>query len=113
MWVDHLRSRNEALVALLEAGHVVLHPFVIAELACGTLKQRAKMLALLRDLPQAPMLVHDHALDFLETHKLMGRGLGWIDVNLLASATHARLAFWTLDRRLAKAATELGIAHRP
>jgi predicted nucleic acid-binding protein len=112
VWVDHLRARNEGLVTLLEAGDVVLHPLVIAELACGTLKQRAKTLALLRDLPQAPLLVHDHALEFLEARKLMGRGLGWIDVNLLASATHARLNLWTLDRRLAEAAVELGIGQR-
>ena len=110
VWVDHLRRRSAALVELLEAGRVHVHPFVIGELACGNLAQRAKILALLSELPAARVLDHDAVLEFVDGSKLMGRGLGWVDVSLLASASVSRLALWTLDRRLARAASELDVA---
>jgi predicted nucleic acid-binding protein len=107
VWVDHLRRRSVGLVELLEAGQVHVHPFVIGELACGNLAQRSRILALLCELPKARVLDHDVVLEFLEGSKLMGRGLGWVDVSLLASASASGLTLWTLDRRLARAATEL------
>jgi predicted nucleic acid-binding protein len=112
VWVDHLRRKNTGLVDLLEAGQISLHPFVIGELACGNLAQRERILAALAELPSAPALEPAQVLSFLENTKLMGRGLGWVDVALLASAVHGQLAFWTLDRRLAAAALRLGIALR-
>jgi len=108
VWVDHLRRRNPDLVALLEAGQVHIHPFVIGELACGNLAQRTTILALLADLPQASALEHERVLAFFDSAKLMGQGIGWVDVNLLASAVEERLALWTFDRRLAAAAKRLG-----
>ena len=110
VWVDHLRRRNAGLVDLLEAGQVYVHRFVIGELACGNLAQRTKILAALSELPKAPPLEHDRVLDFLDEAKLIGRGLGWVDVSLLASAVDGGLALWTLDRRLAAAATYLDVA---
>lgn len=110
VWVDHLRRKNAILVSLLDAGQVRVHPLVVGELACGNLAQRAKILTAIAELPKAPTIDHHRAMEFLEVSKLMGRGLGWVDVNLLASAAHGGLAFWTLDRRLATAATELKIA---
>jgi predicted nucleic acid-binding protein len=112
VWVDHLRRRNTDLVALLEAGQVHVHPFVIGELACGNLAQRATILALLAQLPQVSALEHGHVLHFLDSAKLMGHGIGWIDVNLLASAVTDRLALWTFDRRLAQAAARLSVVRR-
>jgi predicted nucleic acid-binding protein len=107
VWIDHLRRRNATLVGLLEQAQVWTHTFVIGELACGNLAQRDTVLNALSALPQAPVATHDEVLAFLETHRLMGRGLGWIDVHLLASAKLGRLPFWTLDKRLKAVATGL------
>jgi predicted nucleic acid-binding protein len=110
VWVDHLRRRNRGLVELLEAGQVHVHAFVIGELACGNLTQRTKILAALSELPIAPVLDHAQVLEFLEKGRLMGRGLGWVDMSLLASTVHSGLRLWTLDRRLAAVATALDVA---
>ena len=107
VWVDHLRRRNATLVALLEQTQVWTHAFVVGELACGNLAQRDKVLTALAALPHAPIASHDEVLALLETHRLMGRGLGWVDVHLLASAKLAKVPFWTLDKRLAAVATAL------
>lgn len=107
VWVDHLRRRNATLVGMLEQAQVWTHAFVIGELACGNLAQRDKLLSALAALPHAPVASHDEVLAFLETHRLMGRGLGWVDVHLLASAKLARLPFWTLDKRLVAVVTTL------
>ena len=107
VWVDHLRRGNAALVVLLEQTQVWTHSFVVGELACGNLAQRDKVLSALSALPHAPVCGHDEALAFLESHRLMGRGLGWVDMHLLASARLAKLLFWTLDKRLAAVATAL------
>lgn len=112
VWVQHLRSNDANLADLLEAGHVLTHPLVIGELACGNLKGRRGFLALLGELPSAPTATHPEALAFLETHVLMGRGIGFVDVHLLASTALATTArFWTRDKRLARIAGELGLAH--
>jgi predicted nucleic acid-binding protein len=107
VWVDHLRRRNATLSSLLEQAQIWTHAFVVGELACGNLGQRAKILESLATLPHAPMASHEEALAFLEAHRLMGRGLGWIDVHLLASAKLAKLPFWTMDKRLMAVAADL------
>jgi predicted nucleic acid-binding protein len=107
VWVDHLRRRNATLVGLLEQAQVWTHAFIIGELACGNLAQRAKLLSALAALPHAPLASHEEVLAFLETHRLMGRGLGWVDVHLLAAAKLGSLPFWTLDKRLAAVVTAL------
>ena len=80
---------------------------VIGELACGNIKNREQVLSLLNNLPEAPAAMHDEAIEFLEAHSLAGRGLGWIDIHLLASTSLASARLWTVDRRLALAAKEL------
>lgn len=107
VWVDHLRGDNQQLVDLLENGRVLCHPDVIGEIACGNLHNRAEILELLNALPQATAVTFSEALTFLEVHHLYGRGLGWVDTQLLASARVSGCPLWTLDRRLAKAAAEL------
>jgi len=107
VWVDHLRKRNPTLVALLESGEVLTHPFVIGELACGNLAHRAKVLGALAELPLAPTASHEEVLDFLEERKLMGRGLGWIDLHLLASSILAKVSLWSTDKRLSAVAHEI------
>jgi predicted nucleic acid-binding protein len=110
VWVDHFRVRDEALAALLQEGQVLCHSFVIGELACGHLRQRSEILALLASLPGATMLADDDVMRFIDLHRLMGRGLGWVDVHLLASAAASRERLWTKDRRLKDAASRLGVA---
>lgn len=109
VWIDHLRRSSAALSALLSEGRVLGHPFVIGELACGSLQRRSEILALLEALPRAEVAQHHEALHFVETHRLAGAGVGWVDVHLMASAVLGRSALWTLDRRLAESARRLGI----
>lgn len=110
VWVDHLRAADRQLAGLLLGEAVLCHPFVVGELACGPLNRRSEILGLLRHLPQAPVVEHEEVLAFVEANALMGSGLGWVDVHLLASATLAGERFWTRDRRLAQAARRLGVA---
>jgi len=111
VWIEHLRNANTELARLLEAGAVLCHPFVVGEIACGTLRHRADVLDALGSLPQAPVASHDEAMTFLDRQAIAGRGIGWVDVHLLAStalAADARL--WSFDKRLTAIATGLGIA---
>lgn len=111
VWVEHLRSGNPTLTSELAAGRVLAHPFVIGELACGNLRNRREVLDLLGRLPSVPAATHAEALDFLERRALMGRGIGFVDVHLLASAALAAPArLWTRDRRLAAVAVDLNLA---
>jgi|SRR5207302_10486103 len=112
VWVDHLRRRNVALVEMLEQDRVWTHEFVIGELACGNLAQRGELLTSLAALPQVSVAAHEEVLAFVDARRLMGRGLGWIDMHLLAAATVAKIPLWTSDRRLAAVATEFGLQSR-
>jgi predicted nucleic acid-binding protein len=112
VWVDHLRKGDRGLAALLTASAVVMHPFVLGELACGNLRKREQILALLRDLPRITVATDDEVLFFIERRALMGRGLGYVDVHLLASvALHGTARLWTRDKRLRAAADSLGLGH--
>ena len=111
VWVDHLRSGEPELATALEGGWVLMHPFVLGELACGNLKDRSRVLRLLGDLPVAPTATAPEALGLIERSALMGRGIGYVDVHLLASAALAGSGrLWTRDRRLAGVAAELELA---
>src|SRR5581483_12222553 len=108
VWIDHLRQGDPDLVRALEAGEVLGHPFVVGDLACGNLSSREEVLKLLRALPQAPVATVDEALAYIDRRALMGRGIGYLDVHLLASAALAGTAtVWTRDKRLAAVAQEL------
>ncbi len=109
VWVDHLRRGEPLLQDFLSAGEVATHPFVIGELACGNLSKRGEVLALLSELPLVTMATNEEVLHLIDRHKLNGKGLGWIDMNLLASALISRIPLWTRDRRLAAEAKTLGI----
>lgn len=110
VWIDHFRRKNARLAELLDGNHVWSHPFVIGELACGNLGRRREVLSYLDALPQTPLVDHDEVRGFIESHGLSGRGLGWIDVHLLASARLASVPFWTVDKRLAAVARNLDLA---
>jgi predicted nucleic acid-binding protein len=111
IWIDHLRHPDARLAAQLAANVVLVHPFVIGELACGSLPNRSVLLAELAALPRAPLAAHEETLGLLERYALGGRGIGWIDMHLLASTLLAgRSWLWTRDRRLHAIADELGLA---
>lgn len=111
VWVDHLHGGDQGLAEALDGGQVLMHPMVLGELACGTLRNRATVLDLLSNLPLAPRATDAEALALIERRALMGRGLGYIDVHLLASVAVAGTArLWTRDKRLAAAAVELALA---
>ncbi|MGA2331013.1 MAG: type II toxin-antitoxin system VapC family toxin [Syntrophales bacterium] len=112
VWVRHLREAQSELVDLLNNGEVACHSFIVGELACGNLRNRATLLALLEALPMASLVEHEEVLAFIENHDLMGKGLGYIDVHILASAVLTGLPLWTLDRKLAKAAYGLHCEYR-
>jgi predicted nucleic acid-binding protein len=113
-WVNHLRSGDEGLVDLLNATQVLMHAFVLGELACGNLRQRAELLRLLKNLPQAAVARDEEVLFFIERRGLMGRGIGYVDAHLLAAvALDGGARLWTRDRRLQTLAEELGMAYVP
>jgi predicted nucleic acid-binding protein len=112
VWVDHLRHGNSQLKTLLGAGQVVIHPFVVGELALGNLRQRNAVLSALRDLPHAVSASNEEVLDFIESQALPGLGIGLVDAHLLASARLTSAHLWTRDKRLSAAADKLGLAAR-
>ena len=102
VWIDHFRKGNARLRRLLEDGEVATHPMILGELACGNLPKRTRTLRLIRRLP-AILPAPDHlVLLSLESRRLSGKGIGWIDAHLLAASLLASVPLWTLDRRLAK-----------
>jgi predicted nucleic acid-binding protein len=114
VWVDHLRAGDVSLAHALNLGQVLVHPFVLGELACGNLRNRQEVLGLLRNLPEAPRVSDDEAHFLIENRSLMGRGVGYIDVHLLASVLLTdEPALWTRDKRLAAIAGELSVLYEP
>ena len=113
VWVDHFRKGEALLEELLSVGYVATHPFIIGELACGNLSNRKEILTFLSELPMAVTAANEEVMHLIERHKLGGKGLGWIDMNLLASALLSNLPLWTRDHRLAAVAKTIGVAgHR-
>ena len=110
VWVDHLRRGNARLKALLDDGLVLVHPFVVGELALARLKRRTEVFGLLGEMPQAEAASHEEALEFVNRHDLAGSGVGWVDIHLLVSAGLSGATLWTLDRRLAAAAGRLALS---
>jgi len=109
VWVAHLRAGDAELANLLNDAEVACHPFVIGELACGNLKNRREILSLLQVLPIVTIAEHDEVMLFIENHKLMGRGIGYVDVHLLTSAALTGLTIWTFDKKLDEVAVEFGL----
>lgn len=112
VWVAHLRHGDLRLESLLNNSRVVCHPFIIGELACGNLKNRAEILSLLGALPMAISIEHGEAMHFIENRLLMGKGLGYIDIHLLASAIVTKVPLWTFDKKLKDISIEMGTGYR-
>jgi predicted nucleic acid-binding protein len=114
VWVGHFRQRDEQLVALLQAGLVACHPYVIVEVACGTPPRRREIIDMLGELESVPVATPEELLSLLQRRALFGRGCGFVDVSLLASTLLSdKTLLWTLDKRLDAIAAELGRAWRP
>lgn len=112
VWIDHFRAKDRAaaLSGLLEAEEVVLHPWVLGELALGHLgPARGRILSDLRLLPTVTPVANDEVLSMIEARRLWNTGLGWIDAGLLAAALAAGVPLWTFDSPLARAATRCQI----
>jgi predicted nucleic acid-binding protein len=110
VWIDHFRRGRSDLTFRLSEGLVLIHPCVSGELACGNLKGRAAVISDLTALPSATPATDAEVLHLIEERMLWGRGIGWVDAHLLASALLSHSRLWTLDRRLAKAAEDLGLS---
>jgi predicted nucleic acid-binding protein len=110
VWIEHFRRGRPTLADRLSEGLVLMHPFVSGELACGNLKNRAAILSDLDALPRSKLASDTEVLRLIEDRRLWGRGLGWIDVHLLASALLSNCRLWTLDKTLRQAAAELGLS---
>jgi predicted nucleic acid-binding protein len=110
VWVEHLRRGLPRLATLLQEGEVLIHPWVIGELACGNLRNRGDVLELLQGLPAAVVASDSEVLLLIEREQLMGRGIGYVDAHLLASTKLSHAQLWTQDRRLAALAKERGLA---
>jgi predicted nucleic acid-binding protein len=110
VWVDHLRKGDRALERLLDAGQVLCHPFIVGELAMGSLKDRG-VLSVMQRLPKSLFARDDEVLRFIGQRKLFSLGIGYIDAHLLTSAQITPGAkLWTRDKRLHSVATEMSLA---
>lgn len=111
MWVRHFAQKNTAIEEARRKNRLLTHPFVIGELACGALLDRRRILEEMSLLPQAVEATHAYVRHFVEREKIWGRGIGWIDAHLLASALQSGCRLWTLDIALARIALRLRIAY--
>jgi predicted nucleic acid-binding protein len=112
VWIDHLRAGNATLIGLLEGGSVLIHPWVIGELALGNLRRRRDVLQLLKALPQAVVATDAEVLSLIHEEALYGGGIGYVDAQLLAAARLTPGAsLWTGERRLGSMAVRLGIGY--
>jgi predicted nucleic acid-binding protein len=110
IWIDHLRARDPEILRQLEAKNIVTHPHIIAELALGSLRDRAETLEVLDSLPQIRVAEIGEVREMIEIRSLYSQGIGLTDAHLLASCLLDPSAhLWTGDKRLAKAAESLGI----
>jgi predicted nucleic acid-binding protein len=113
VWIGHFKQRNEHLVALLESGRVVFHPYVVVEVACGTPPNRRAIITLLAELESVPVATPDEVLEMTERRNLYGRGCGFVDMSLLAATLLSKDALiWTMDKRLDSMASELKRVYR-
>jgi predicted nucleic acid-binding protein len=111
VWIDHFRRKDPRLQTFLDNRGVLMHPTVVGELACGTLRTRSWTLSYLRDLPQpASIADEEETLFVIESRNLWGKGIGWSDAQLVASALISGCKLWTHDRKLREVVAGLGIA---
>jgi len=113
VWVRHLREGDSDLEQLLNNGEVMCHPYIVGELACGNMKNRREVLSLLQLLPLATLARHEEILQFIEMNHLMGKGLGYLDVHLAASAVLSGVPILSYDKKLNEVSGGLRIRYDP
>ena len=109
VWIDHLRRREARLARLLEEDMALTHPWILGELALGSMANRERILGLLGRLPNIRPAADEAIRELIETERLYGRGIGWVDAGLLASCRARQCRLWSRDKRLAALARELGL----
>jgi predicted nucleic acid-binding protein len=115
VWIDHFSRENNYVSALLEAGRVVMHPYIVAELALGSLRDRMMTLTSLELLPELPVAELHEVRQLIEVQKLYTRGIGFVDAHLLASLIIVEVSteLWTDDGGLMEAAKNFGLLAKP
>jgi predicted nucleic acid-binding protein len=111
VWINHFRKGDPILPALLEKGNVATHEFIIGELACGNFKNYSEIMILLKNLHLAKRVTSDELLLFIERNKLSGKGIGFVDVHLLASSKLSGYPLLTYDKKLSAIASELTLQY--
>ena len=110
VWVDHFRKGVSGLERLLNEGEVVTHPFIIGELACGSLRNREEILRLFKELPLLPVLELDEYLHFIDHNRITRFGVGFVDIHLIASVRLSSDFLWTFDKKLTMLAKKIKLA---
>ncbi len=113
VWIDHFRHGNRVVMRLLAQDHVFMHPYIVGELACGSLRKRQETLSALQELSQLAVVPDSDVLFFLERQKLFGKGLGYVDLHLLAATVMHHAQLWTMDKILHRCAAELHVQWSP
>ena len=108
VWVDHLRRTELVLVRLLDDADVLIHPYIIGELACANLTKRKELLQLFHNLPQAVAASDEEVMTLIEQRSLMGSGLGHVDIHLIAASLLSGCQLWTKDKRLLGVVQDIG-----
>ena len=110
VWIDHFRTRNPQMHGLLTRAQLRMHPYVVAELALGSLKDRPSTLQDLDQLTEIKVATLHELRSMIEGHSLYSRGIGFIDAHLVASCLLTRgTKLWTRDTRLQAVARALHI----
>lgn len=109
VWIDHFYKSDEDLKALLFSNQICIHPFILGELSCGNISNRKEILSLLRTLRSIDLVLDEEVFTLLEDRKLFGKGLGFIDIHLLAASLIHHVPLWTRDKSLKLTAIELGV----
>jgi predicted nucleic acid-binding protein len=112
VWIDHFNKKNGHLATLLNSGMVYTHEYIIGEIACGNISNRDEILHLLKSLRLTLSVTQEEILDFISNKHLFGRGLGYIDIHILASSLISDVNLWTRDKKLNPVAYELGVAFK-
>lgn len=112
VWIDHFRNNNQNLSSLLLKGSVSMHEFILGELACGNFKNRNEIFSLLNNISTLPIVTIDEYLYFLDSNHLFGKGIGFVDIHLLASAKLSNIPIWTFDKRLKEISAILGVDYK-
>ena len=110
IWVDHFRSFDDTLALLLNSRRVLVHPYVLGELALGNFRRRDLLLSELQDLPQARVATAQEVLFLIDRLQLFGQGIGYVDAHLVAAVRlTGGSTLWTRDRRLHEICQRLGL----